>query len=78
MKAKKRCLSVLLSLAMLTSPCSQVAFAHDVDVATYQTEDAAGSTIAQISMLDETVAVQYVPQSGGVKRFPHLLFYRQH
>ncbi len=78
MKAKKRCLSVLLSLAMLTSPCSQVAFAHDVDVATYQTDDAAGSTIAQISMLDETVAVQYVPQSGGVRRLAHLLYYRQH
>lgn len=78
MKAKKRCLSVLLGLAMLTSPCSQVAFAHDVDVATYQADDAAESTITQISMLDETVAVQYVPQSGGVRRLAHLLYYRQH
>lgn len=64
MKAKKRCLSVLLSLAMLVTPCCQNVFATEANVPTYLTEDTAGYIISEISPLDETVVRQHIFMNG--------------
>lgn len=42
MKAKKRCISLLLSLAMLASICFQIVFAAEADTAVSPTDDTAG------------------------------------
>lgn len=62
MKAKKRCISLLLSLAMLASICFQIVFAAEADTAVSPTDDTAGWTITALSALDEAVAVQRIPQ----------------
>ena len=73
MKTKKRCMSLLLSLVMLASICSPIVFATEVDAAVSLIEDTTGWTITEMSTLDETVAVQHIPQlvEGGEAAVPN-------